>query len=81
VSTIKIESSAKKFVLPIDQFGPEQAELFKDQVVLDAHIQLVESLDISISQKRSVLSTDKSSDIASAYREAAYSLLEHLNHF
>jgi chromosome partitioning protein len=81
VSTIKIESSAKKFVLPIDQFGPEQAELFKDQVVLDAHIPLVESLDISISQKRSVLSTDKSSDIASAYREAAYSLLEHLNHF
>ena len=81
VSTLKIQSNAKKFVLPIDQFDPEQAELFKDQVVLDAHIPFTANMDSAISQKRSALSTDKNSDFASAYREAAYSLLEHLNHF
>jgi cellulose biosynthesis protein BcsQ len=68
-------------VLPIDQFGSEQAELFKDQVVLDAHIPFTANMDSAISEKRNVLSTDKNSDFASAYREAAYSLLEHLNHF
>jgi len=81
ISTLKVDSKAKKFILPIDGFGAEQGKLFENEIVIDAHIPFTSDIDAAISQKRSVLSTDKSSDFAEAYREAAYSLLEHLNHF
>jgi chromosome partitioning protein len=81
ISTLKVDSKAKKFVLPIDGFGAEQVKLFENEIVIDAHIPFTSGIDAATSQKRSVLSTDKSSDFAEAYREAAYSLLEHLNHF
>jgi chromosome partitioning protein len=79
VSTLRISSDAKKFVLPIDQFNTEHAKLFENHIILDAQIPLTTDIDIAVSQKRSVLFTDKNSDFASAYREAAYSVLEHLN--
>jgi len=81
ISTLKIESGTKKFILPIDGFGADQVELFSNEIVIDAHIPFTSGIDAATSQKRSVLSIDKSSDFAEAYREAAYSLLEHLNHF
>jgi MinD-like ATPase involved in chromosome partitioning or flagellar assembly len=81
ISTLKVDSKAKKFILPIDAFGAEQVKLFENEIVIDAHIPFTSGIDAATSQKRSVLSTDKSSDFAEAYREAAYSLLEHLNHF
>jgi len=81
LNTMKIESSAQKFVLPIDQFTSEQAALFSSSIVLDALIPIHTDSDQAIAQKRSVLSADKNSDFAQAYREAAYSLLEHLKFF
>ena len=58
-----------------------KVKLFDNAILLDARIPIASDIDAATSQKRSVLSTDKSSDFAEAYREAAYSLLEHLNHF
>ena len=81
LNTMKIESSAQKFVLPIDQFTSEQSALFSSSTVLDALIPVHTDIDQAIAQKRSVLSADKNSDFAQAYREAAYSLLEHLKFF
>lgn len=81
ISTLKVDSAAKKFILPIDGFGADQVKLFDNAILIDAHIPFTSDIDAATSQKRSVLSTDKSSDFAEAYREAAYSLLEHLNHF
>jgi chromosome partitioning protein len=79
VSTLRISSDTKKFVLPVDQFDTERAKLFETHIIVDAQIPLTTDIDIAVSQKRSVLSIDKNSDFASAYREAAYSVLEHLN--
>ena len=81
ISTLKIDSRTKKFILPIDGFGADQVKLFSNEIVIDAHIPFTSGIDAATSQKRSVLSADKSSDFAEAYREAAYSLLEHLNLF
>jgi len=81
IRTLKVDSAAKKFILPIDQFGTEQEKLFDNAILIDALIPFTAGIDAATSQKRSLLSTDKSSDFAEAYREAAYSLLEHLNHF
>jgi len=81
ISTLKIDSGAKKFVLPINGFGADQVKLFSNEIVIDAHIPFTSGIDAATSQKRSVLSEDKSSDFAEAYREAAYTLLEHLNLF
>jgi len=81
LNTMKIESNAQRFVLPIDQFTSEQAALFTSAIVLDALIPVNTDIDAAIAQKRSVLSADKNSDFAQAYREAAYSLLEHLKFF
>jgi cellulose biosynthesis protein BcsQ len=81
ISTLKIDSTAKKFILPVDGFGANQEKLFVNEILIDAHIPFRSGIDTATSLKRSVLSTDKASDFAEAYREAAYSLLEHLNHF
>ena len=81
ISTLKVDSKAKKFILPIDGFSTDQVKLFDNAILIDAHIPFTSGIDAATSQKRSVLSIDKSSDFAEAYREAAYSLLEHLNHF
>jgi cellulose biosynthesis protein BcsQ len=81
INTMKIESSAQRFVLPIDQFTSEQAALFSGAILLDALIPINTDIDQAIAQKRSVLSSHKNSDFAQAYREAAYSLLEHLKFF
>ena len=81
ISTLKIDSAAKKFILPVDGFGANQEKLFVNEILIDAHIPFRSGIDTATSLKRSVLSTDKASDFAEAYREAAYSLLEHLNHF
>jgi cellulose biosynthesis protein BcsQ len=81
LNTMKIQSSAQRFVLPIDQFTSEQTALFSSAFVLDALIPVHTDIDQAIAQKRSVLSADKNSDFAQAYREAAYSLLEHLKFF
>ena len=81
ISTLKVDSAAKKFILAIDGFGADQVKLFDNAILLDARIPIASDIDAATSQKRSELSTDKSSDFAEAYREAAYSLLEHLNHF
>ena len=81
LNTSKIQSNAKKFILPINQFSAEHTKLFSDEIVLDASIPASPAIDSAIAQKRSVLSADKNSDFAQAYREAAYSLLEHLKFF
>lgn len=81
LNTMKIQSSAQRFVLPTDQFTSEHAALFSHAIVLDALIPINTDIDAAIAQKRSVLSADKNSDFAQAYREAAYSLLEHLKFF
>lgn len=81
ISTLKVDSAAKKFILPIDGFGADQVKLFDNAILIDAHIPFTSDIDAATSQKRSVLSTDKSSDFAEAYREAAYTLLEHINLF
>ena len=81
ISTSKVDSAGKKFILAVDGSGTDHVKLFDNQVLIDAHIPFSSDIDAAILQKRSVLSTDKSSDFAEAYREAAYSLLEHLNHF
>jgi cellulose biosynthesis protein BcsQ len=81
IITLKVDSKPKKFILPFDGFGAEQVKLFENEIVIDAHIPFTSGIDGAISQKRSVLSTDKSSAFAEAYREAAYTLLEHLNLF
>jgi cellulose biosynthesis protein BcsQ len=81
ISTLKFDSKAKKFILPINGFGAEQVKLFNSEILIDAHIPFSADIDAAISQKRSVLSTVKSSHFAEAYREAAYTLLEHLNLF
>jgi len=78
VSTVRIETSAKKLILPINHFDAQHAKLFDSHIILDALIPMVIDMDSAISQRRSVLSTDKNSECASAYREAAYSVLEHL---
>lgn len=81
LNTVKIDSNAKKYILPINQFVAEHTELFADAIVLDALIPANEEIDDAITMKRSVLTANKNSDFAQAYREAAYSLLEHLNFF
>ena len=81
ISTLKVDSAAKKFILPIDGFGTDQVKLFDNEILIDAHIPFTSGIDAATSQKRSVLSTEKSSDFAEAYREAAYTLLEHINLF
>ena len=81
LNTSKIQSNAKMFILPINQFSAEHTKLFSDAIVLDALIPVSTGIDAAIAQKRSVLSADKNSDFAQAYREAAYSLLEHLKFF
>jgi len=81
LNTVKIECSAKKYILPINQFAAEHTELFADAIVLDALIPANEEIDDAITMKRSVLTANKNSDFAQAYREAAYSLLEHLKFF
>lgn len=81
LNTMKIECDAKKYILPIDKFAAEHSELFADAIVLDALIPVNEDIDVAITLKRSALTADKNSDFAQAYREAAYSLLEHLKFF
>jgi chromosome partitioning protein len=81
INTAKIESTAKKFILPCGGFTTEHAALFTDHTVLDAHIPMYSAIDAAIATKRSVLSVDKSSDFSEAYREVSYSLLEHLKFF
>lgn len=81
INTCKIQSSAKKFILPCDQFSKFQIAHFSDVIMLDALIPASSGIDLAISEKRSVLSTDKNSDFAQAFREASYSLLEHLKFF
>ena len=81
INTCKIECTARKFILPCDQFSVESASQFSDATVLDALIPLITDIDIATSKKQSVLTTDKSSEFAQAYREASYSLLEHLKFF
>ena len=81
INTCKIESSAKKFILPCELFSADNAAQFSQEIVLDALIPLSSGIDFAISNQRSVLSTDKGSDFAEAYREASYSLLEHLKFF
>lgn len=81
LNTSKIQSNSKRFILPINQFSDENTNLFSDQIVLDATIPANPAIDSAIAQKRSVLSADKNSDFARAYREAAYNLLEHLKFF
>ena len=78
LNTVKIETTGKKLILPIDQFDTQHANLFDSHTLVDARIPLSIDMDSAIAQKRSVLSADKNSDCASAYREAAYSVLEHL---
>jgi len=79
VATSKIESRAKKYILPIDQFKDSLAEHIQHTKIIDAVIPMTDGLDTAIAQKRSFLTTDKSSEFAQAYREAAYSILEELN--
>jgi chromosome partitioning protein len=81
LNTSKIESTATKYILPIDQFTDKHGANFSGAIVLDALIPLHKDIDSAISQKRSVLTIEKNSDFAQAYREAAYSLLEHLKFF
>lgn len=81
LNTSKIESKAKKYILPIDQFADKHGANFSGAIVIDALIPLHKDIDSAISQKRSVLTIEKNSDFAQAYREAAYSLLEHLKFF
>ena len=81
ISTNRIESKARKFILPTDGFDLSKASHFESAKVVDALIPLSTGLDVALIQKRSALSTDKNSEFAEAYREAAYSILEELNHF
>ena len=81
INTMKIESSAQRYLLPVDKFSSEHSALFSEAIILDALIPVNADIDAAIAQKRSVLSADKNSDFAQAYREAAYSLLEHLKFF
>jgi chromosome partitioning protein len=81
LNTSKIESKATKYILPIDEFTDKHGANFSEAIVLDALIPLHKNIDSSISQKRSVLTIEKNSDFAQAYRESAYSLLEHLKFF
>jgi len=81
LNTSKIESKAKKYILPIDQFADKHEANFSGAIAIDALIPLHKDIDSAISQKRSVLTIEKNSDFAQAYREAAYSLLEHLKFF
>ena len=80
-STNRIESKAKKLILPTEGFDLKSASHFEGAKVVDAMIPFSTGLDVALIQKRSALSTDKSSEFAEAYREAAYSVLEELNHF
>ena len=81
LNTSKIDNKAKKYILPIDQFTDKHGANFSEAIVIDALIPRYNDIDSAISQKRSVLTVEKSSDFAQAYREAAYSLLEHLKFF
>lgn len=81
INTMKIESSAQRYLLPVDKFSSEHSALFSEAIILDALIPVNADIDHAIAEKRSVLSADKNSDFAQAYREAAYSLLEHLKFF
>jgi MinD-like ATPase involved in chromosome partitioning or flagellar assembly len=81
LNTSKIESKATKYILRIDQFTDKHEANFSEAIVIDALIPLHKNIDSAISQKRSVLTIEKNSDFAQAYREAAYSLLEHLKFF
>lgn len=81
LNTSKIDSKTKKYILRIDQFADTHGANFSDAIFIDALIPLYKDIDSAISQKRSVLTVEKSSDFAQAYREAAYSLLEHFKFF
>ena len=81
INTCKIQSSTKKFILPCDQFAKSHIAQFSGEIALDALIPLSTGIDTAISQQQSLLSIDKSSDFAQAFREASYSLLEHLKFF
>jgi cellulose biosynthesis protein BcsQ len=81
LNTVKIQCEAKKYILPVDQFTSEHSALFADAIVLDALIPANDEIDAAITLKQSALTADKNSDFAQAYREAAYSLLEHLKFF
>jgi cellulose biosynthesis protein BcsQ len=81
MATARIESKAVKYILPIQDFDIAAFAGLDNAKFIDAHIPQESNLDVAISHKRSALSTDKNSDFAQAYREAAYSILEELNHF
>ena len=81
LNTVKIDSKPKRYILPIDEFADKHGANFSETIVIDALIPLYKDIDSAIAQKRSVLTVEKSSDFAQAYREAAYSLLEHLKFF
>lgn len=81
IKTANIETSAKKFILQSGQLPAEQSALFSEYEILDTLIPRTSEIDSALSNKRSVLSVNKNSDFAEAYREASYSLLEHLKFF
>lgn len=81
MATARIESKAVKYILPIQDFDIAAFAGLDNAKFIDAQIPQESNLDVAISHKRSALSTDKNSDFAQAYREAAYSILEALNHF
>jgi len=81
MATARIESKAVKYILPLQDFDISAFAGLDNTKFVDAHIPQETKLDVTIAHKRSALSTDKNSDFAQAYREAAYSILEELNHF
>jgi MinD-like ATPase involved in chromosome partitioning or flagellar assembly len=81
INTAKIASRAKKLILQTGPFTAEQSALFSESEILDALIPHTSEIDSAVADKRSVLSVNKNSDFAEAYREASYSLLEHLKFF
>lgn len=81
MATARIESNAVKYILPLQDFDIAAFAGLDSAGCIDAQIPQVTNVDVAIARKRSALSTDKNSDFAQAYREAAYSILEELNHF
>ena len=81
MATARIESKAVKYILPIQNIDIAAFEGLVSTKIIDAQILQENNLDVAVAHKRSALSTDKNSDFAQAYREAAYSILEELNHF
>ena len=81
MATARIESKAVKYILPLQDFDFDAFADMDSARCIDAQIPQETNLDVAITHKRSALSIDKNSDFAQAYREAAYSILEELNHF